>query len=101
MTLDWYEHPEAREEFLNAHERYSLIDDGRLGDEFADAAESAAELILRWPDGPPPYRGRRLLVASSERLTFTSLPGRSVAEMGFHEDWRQEPLWATPGAQRP
>lgn len=43
---------------MNAHERYSLIDDGRLGDEFVDVAESAAELILRWPDGPPPYRGR-------------------------------------------
>lgn len=59
MTPDWYEHPDAREEFLNAHDRYSGIDDGQFGDEFADAAESAAELILRWPDAPPPYRGRR------------------------------------------
>nr|WP_035769919.1 type II toxin-antitoxin system RelE/ParE family toxin [Arthrobacter castelli] len=59
MTLDWNEHPEAREEFLDAHERYLGIEDGRLGDEFADAAESAAELILQWPDAPPPYRGRR------------------------------------------
>ncbi len=59
MTLDWNEHPEAREEFLDAHDRYLGIEDGRLGDEFADVAEAAAELILQWPDAPPPYRGRR------------------------------------------
>ena len=59
MTLDWYEHPEAREEFLDAHDRYLGIEDGRLGDEFAVVAESAAELILQWPDAPPPYRGQR------------------------------------------
>lgn len=59
MTLDWNEHPEARDEFLDAHDRYLGIDDGRLGDEFADEAEAAAELILQWPDAPPPYRGRQ------------------------------------------
>lgn len=59
MTLDWNEHPEAREEFLTAHERYLGIEDGRLGDEFVEAAESAADLILQWQNAPPPYRGRR------------------------------------------
>ena len=50
MTLDWYEHPEAREEFLDAHDRYLGIEDGRLGDEFADVAESAAfyESVFGW-----------------------------------------------------
>lgn len=59
MSLDWNEHPEAREEFLEAHELYVGIGDGRLGDQFVDAAEAAAELILQWPDAPPPYGGRR------------------------------------------
>jgi toxin ParE1/3/4 len=60
VTRDWHEHPEAREEFLDAHKRYSAIEDGRLGDEFADAAEAAAELILQWPDTASPFRGRQL-----------------------------------------
>lgn len=59
MKLNWHEHPEAREEFLAVHGRYLEIEDGRLGDEFTDVAEAAAELILLWPDAPPPYRGRR------------------------------------------
>lgn len=54
MTLDWNEHPAARDEFLDAHERYLAIDDGRLGDEFADVVEAAAALIIEWPDAPPP-----------------------------------------------
>lgn len=41
MTLDWNEHPEAREEFLDAHDRYLGIEDRRLGDEFADVVEAA------------------------------------------------------------
>lgn len=40
MTVDWNEHPEARDEFLDAHERYLAIEDGRLGDEFSDAQQS-------------------------------------------------------------
>lgn len=59
MTLDWNEHPEARKEFLDAHGRYLHVEDGILGDEFADAVETAAELILKWPEAPPPYRGRQ------------------------------------------
>lgn len=59
MTLDWREHPDARNEFLDAHERYSAIDHGKLGDEFADAAEAAAELVLQWPDAASPFRGRQ------------------------------------------
>ncbi|MFC5931151.1 hypothetical protein D6T64_13475 [Cryobacterium melibiosiphilum] len=59
MTRDWNEHPAARDEFLDAYERYSAFEDGRLGDEFADAAEAAAEFILRWPDAAAPFRGRR------------------------------------------
>lgn len=59
MILDWNEHPEARSEFLEAHDRYLGIAGGSLGDEFADAVEGAAELILQWPDAPPPYRNRR------------------------------------------
>ncbi|PFG31906.1 hypothetical protein ATJ78_2889 [Paramicrobacterium agarici] len=58
MTRDWSEHPEAREEFLDAHDRY-LDAGGRIADEFADAAEHAAELIIEWPDAPPPYHGQR------------------------------------------
>ncbi|MGO1545150.1 MAG: addiction module protein [Gulosibacter sp.] len=98
MNLDWSEHPEARADFLDAHRRYDEIGDGTLGDEFIDAAESAAELILRWPDeamvrtwhlGKFPYRlvytvrakrglraclrargaQARLLVAPREQLT--------------------------------
>ena len=59
MTLDWNEHPEAREEYLDALARYASIDGGDLGEEFADEADAAADLILQWPDAPPPYRGRR------------------------------------------
>ena len=32
--------------------RYSAIEDGRIGDEFVDGAEAAADLILQWPDAP-------------------------------------------------
>ncbi len=59
MTLNWNEHPEARDEFLDAHDRYLGIEDGVLGDEFADEAEVAAEMILQWPNATPPFRGRR------------------------------------------
>lgn len=59
MTLNWNEHPAARDEFLDAHGRYLEIEDGKLGDEFADEAEAAAQLILQSPDAPPPYRGQQ------------------------------------------
>ncbi|MFT4123435.1 MAG: hypothetical protein QM635_06355 [Microbacteriaceae bacterium] len=59
MTLEWNEHPEAREEYLGALARYANIGDGRLGGEFADEADAATDLILQWPEAPPPYRGRR------------------------------------------
>lgn len=59
MTLDWNEHTEARDEYLDALARYASIDGGDLGEEFADEADAAADLILQWPDAPPPYRGRR------------------------------------------
>ncbi|WP_263310033.1 type II toxin-antitoxin system RelE/ParE family toxin [Brachybacterium atlanticum] len=57
MTLTWRDHPGARAELLEAYDHYADIDDGALGDQFIDAVESAAELILGWPDGAPPYRG--------------------------------------------
>lgn len=56
MSLDWSEHPE---EYLDALAKYADIDDGSLGEEFADAAGAASDLIMQWPDAPPPYRGRR------------------------------------------
>lgn len=59
MTLGWRDHPGARAEFLDAYDHYADIEDGTLGDEFIDTVESAAELILNWPDGAPPYRGHR------------------------------------------
>lgn len=59
MTLDWHEHPEASAEYLDAVIKYADIEGGRLGDEFADAADAASALIAQWPDSPPPYRGRR------------------------------------------
>lgn len=59
MNLEWNEHPEAREEFLAAHARYLEIEDGSLADQFVDVLESAIQLILDWPDAPPPYSGRR------------------------------------------
>jgi toxin ParE1/3/4 len=59
VTLDWNEHPEARAEYLDALARYADIEDGDLGEEFADQADAATDLILLWPDAPPPYRGRR------------------------------------------
>lgn len=46
MTLDWNERPEAREEFLDRHERYLRIDDSSLVDE----TEAAAVLIPRLSD---------------------------------------------------
>ncbi len=63
MTLDWHEHPEARSEFLDAHERYLAIEGGTLGDEFADIVEAAVELILEWPEAPPPFGGEILVLA--------------------------------------
>lgn len=59
MTLDWREHPEARQEYLDALRRYAEVDGGELGDEFADAADAASDLILEWPDAPPPYQRKR------------------------------------------
>lgn len=59
MILDWNEHPEAREEYLDALAKYADIGDGSLGAEFADVADAASDLILQWPDAPPPYRGWR------------------------------------------
>lgn len=59
MTLDWREHPEASAEYLDAVTKYADIEDGSLGDEFADAADAASALISQWPDSPPPYLGRR------------------------------------------
>lgn len=59
MTLGWRDHPGARAEFLDAFDHYADIDDGTLGDQFIDATESAAELILGWPDSAPPYRAQQ------------------------------------------
>lgn len=59
MTLDWNEHPEARKEYLDALTRYASIDGSDLGEEFADEADAATNLILQWPDAPSPHRGRR------------------------------------------
>ena len=55
--LDWIEHPEARREYLEALTRYGAIEDGLLGEEFADEADAAIELILTWPNSAPLYRG--------------------------------------------
>lgn len=57
MRLDWNEHPEARDEFLDAHDRYLSLDDGRLADELVDEVDAATALILQWPDASPPYHG--------------------------------------------
>lgn len=59
MTLGWRDHPGARAEFLDAYDHYADVDDGALGDQFIDAVESAAELILGSPDGAPPYRAQQ------------------------------------------
>ena len=59
MTLDWNEHPEARQEYLDALAKYAGIGDGALGEEFADTADAASDLILQWADAPPPYLGLR------------------------------------------
>lgn len=59
MTLDWREHPEASAAYLDAVIKYADVEDGSLGDEFADAADAASALISQWPDSPPPYLGRR------------------------------------------
>lgn len=59
MSLDWHEHPEARAEYLDAVVKYADIEGGSLGEEFADAADAASDLILQWPDSPPPFLGRR------------------------------------------
>ena len=59
MALDWSEHPEAREEYLDALARYAAIADGSLGEEFADTADAASDLTLQWPGATPPYRGRQ------------------------------------------
>jgi hypothetical protein len=58
VTRDWNEHPAARDEFLAAHEHYLVIDDGRLGDHFADEVAAVADLIFAWPRAGAPYRGR-------------------------------------------
>lgn len=69
MTLNWRDHPGARAEFLDAYDHYADIDTGALGDQFIDAVESAAELILQWPDGAPPYRrGQRTPIVRSWHL---------------------------------
>lgn len=101
MTLDWNEHPEAREQFLDAHKRYLGIEDGRLGDEFADAAESAADLILQWPDAPPPYRGRERgpMIRTWDLGTFPyrmiyTVRGGEILVLAYAHEARRPGYWS-------
>jgi len=101
VTLDWHEHPEARAEFLDAHERYLAIDGGTLGDEFADVVEAAAELILEWPEAPPPYRSSRRapmirawhLGKFPYQLVYTVRDGEILVVAYAHES-RRPGYWA-------
>lgn len=101
MTLDWHEHPEARAEFLDAHERYLAIDGGTLADEFADVVEAAAELILQWPEAPPPYGGRQReppirswhLGKFPYRLVYV-VRGGEVLVLAYAHESRRPGYWA-------
>ena len=101
MTLGWIEHPEARDEFLEAHERYSAIDDGKLGNEFADAVESAIELILQWPEASAPYLGRnRQPVIRTWHLgkfpyqVIYAVLGEDVLVLAYAHDARRPGYWS-------
>lgn len=101
MTIDWYEHPEAREELLEAHARYAGIDDGRLGEDFLIAVESAVDLITRWPEAPPPYLGalrhppiRALRLSRFPyHLVFAVIDGRIIV-LAYAHDARRPGYWA-------
>lgn len=101
MTLDWQEHPEARAEFLDAHERYLAIEGGTLGDEFADVVEAAAELILEWPEAPPPLGGRQRepvirtwhLGKFPYRLVYT-VRGGEILVLAYAHESRRPGYWA-------
>lgn len=57
MSANWSEHPEARAEVLDARDFYDDAGGPDLADEFTDAAETAVEFILDWPDTPATYPG--------------------------------------------
>jgi len=100
VTRQWRDHPEARAEFLDAYDHYAEVEDGSLGDEFIDAVESAAELILSWPDAPPPYCGRHRepvirswhLGKFPYRLIFTVRSGE-VFVLAYAHEAREPGYW--------
>ncbi len=57
MTLEWSEHPAARQELLDAVVWYDDQEHG-LGYRLADELAVAVRLIRDWPDAAPLYRGR-------------------------------------------
>lgn len=48
-----------RQEYLDALAKYAGIGDGALGEEFADTADAASDLILQGADAPAHLEVRR------------------------------------------
>lgn len=57
MTLEWSEHPAARQEFFDALIWYEDQEKG-LGDRLADEFAEGITFIREWPDAVPLHRGR-------------------------------------------
>ena len=56
MTLEWSEHPAARQELFDAVVWYDDQERG-LGDRLADELAAGVQLMREWPDAAPLYRG--------------------------------------------
>lgn len=101
MSLDWREHPEASAEYLDAVVTYASIEGGSLGEQFADVADVASDVILQWPESAPPYLGRRgepmirswHLGKFPYRLIFTVRSGE-VFVLAYAHEAREPGYWA-------
>lgn len=100
MTPDWQEHPEVREELIQAHGYYLEVGGSDLGDLFIDKMEATATLIVRWPSAAPRYqvRRRRSVVRSLRirsfpyRLIYTARAG-SILVLAYAHEKRRPGYW--------
>jgi plasmid stabilization system protein ParE len=100
VTLDWSEHPEARAEYLKALAWYASVGNGTVGEDFADAADAASELILQFPHGAPPYEDnladpeiRHLHIGKFPYLLIFSVREDEVLVLAYAHERRRPGYW--------
>jgi hypothetical protein len=53
--LDWDEHPDAREEYLEAIQHYLTVGGQKTAERLQAQRQAALDLITSWPEALPPY----------------------------------------------